>query len=51
MLRRGGRMKQVLNAYIDTQTGRKFKVWETEQQYENRNSMRYTQISHTEVEE
>ena len=42
--------KRVLNAYEDTKTGRKFKVWETEKQYENRDTFRYRQIKYCEVE-
>lgn len=41
---------RILQAYLDKQTGRKFKVWETKAQFENRDSERYEQISYSEVE-
>jgi transposase len=40
-------MTKILNKYLNTKTGEIFFIWETKQQYEKRNSLKYKQLSYT----
>lgn len=40
-------MTQVLNKYLNTETGKEFFIWETKSQYEKRNPLKYKQLSYT----